>query len=252
VEEKTFVEHLEELRGLILRSALVWVAASAGCFVFAGSLLDALRFPLTRLAPAGAPALRTLSPAGVMVMNLKLSAAAGFVVAFPVVLWMSARFVSPGLEPREKKAAAAVLGAGTALFLLGAFFVYFGLLPISLRFLRDYALGYGIEPAWTLEEYVAFAAALILGGGVAFEFPVVVLGAVALGWTDARRLRRARPWVVAAVLLAAALLTPPDVASQVILAVPVLILFEICVFLARFMTGRSRAGASGGRRNETA
>lgn len=239
-EEKPFLEHLEDLRLLVWKILISWAAGSLVAFALAGRVLDAVQWPLLRMAGEfgigeGEFVLRSLSPPEVFLISIKLSLLAGLIVALPLILYLLSRFLLPALKPEEKKYLAPAFLFGGGLFFAGAAFAYAVVLPLGLRFFWSYTLRLGIRPDWTLENYISMVGKLILGFGLVFELPVVVLLLAALGIIDYRTLRRKRPYVVVGIFILAALLTPPDVVTQVLMAVPLLILFEICVLLARIL-----------------
>ncbi len=239
-EEKPFLDHLEDLRFLIWKILISWGTAALLAFFAADRMLEAVRWPLARtvreFGPGGTEfVLRSLSPPEVFLTSIKLSLLAGVIVALPVILYFVARFLLPALKPGEKKYLVPAFLFGGGLFFAGVVFAYTLVIPLGLRFFWSYTLRLGIRPEWTLGNYISMVGKLTLGFGLVFELPVVVLLLAALGIVDHRSLREKRPFVAVGILILAAILTPPDVISQVLMAVPLLILFEICVLLARIL-----------------
>ncbi len=233
-EDKPFLEHLEDLRLLIWKILLAWGAAVLLAFFLAGRVMDAVQWPLARMTGAGF-VLRSLSPPEVFLISLRLSVLAGLILSLPLILYFIARFLLPALKPAERRYLVPAFLLGGGLFFAGVAFSYLAVLPLGLRFFWSYTLNLGIRPEWTLENYVSLVGKLALGFGLVFELPVVILALAALGIIDHRTLRRQRPYVVVGILVVSAFLTPPDVVTQVLMAVPLLILFEICVLLARLL-----------------
>lgn len=247
-EDKPFLDHLEDLRFLIWKVLIAWGAAALLAFALSGRVMDAVQWPLLKMVrewglAEGEFVLRSLSPPETFLISLRLSILAGLIASLPLVLYFAARFLLPALKPEEKKYLLPAFLCGGGLFFAGVAFAYAVVLPLGLRFFWSYTLKLGIRPEWTLENYISLVGKLTLGFGLVFELPVVVLLLAALGIVDYRTLRRKRPYVVVGILVLSALLTPPDVVTQVMMAVPLLILFEICVLLARLLFPGRAGGA---------
>ncbi len=247
-EEKPFLDHLEDLRFLIFRILAAWGAAAGVAFLRAAWIMEAVQWPLLRVVGETGESgigfvLRSLSPPEAFLVSLRLSILAGLIIALPLILYFISRFLLPALKPEEKKYLVPAFFFGGGLFFAGVLFAYAVALPLGLRFFWSYTLKLGILPEWTLENYISLAGKMFLGFGLVFELPVVILLLAATGIIDYRTLRRKRPLVVVGILVLAALLTPPDVVTQVMLAVPLLILFEICVLLARLLFPGRPGGA---------
>lgn len=239
-EEKPFLDHLEDLRFLIGKILISWGAASVLAFLLAGRVLAAVQWPLIRMVRESGGGetdfiLRSLSPPEVFLISLRLSILVGLIVSLPLILYFVSRFLLPALKPEEKRYLVPAFLFGGGLFFAGVAFAYAVVLPVALKFFWSYTLRLGIRPDWTLEHYIGLVGKLTLGFGLVFELPVVILLLAAMGIIDYGTLRRKRPYVVVGILVVAALLTPPDVVTQVMMAVPLLILFEICVLLARLL-----------------
>ena len=243
LEEKPFLEHLEDLRWLFLKIFISWGAASLVAFLLSGPIFAAVRWPLSRIVNEVGGRnqefiLRTLSPPEAFLMSIKIALLAGFIVTLPLILYFFARFLSPALKPAEKRYLVPAFSLGAGLFFFGVFFAYGVVLPLSLRFFWMYTERLGIRPEWTLQHYISLVGKLLLGFGLVFELPVIILLLSALGIVNYDMLKRKRPYVVVGIFILAALLTPPDVITQILMAVPLLILFEICLFLSRFISSR--------------
>ena len=246
MEEKTFLEHLEELRFVLLKSIFILIAFSALSFAFAPLLLKAILWPfhaaIDRFAlsvPEGA-LLRTLRPTGAFMLSMKMALAAGFILALPIILWFAGKFVLPGLTDKERRYILPALAAGTLLFLIGLAFCYFIVLPVSLGFFWSYGQKMGIANEWTIDYYVSLVIQLLLAFGTVFELPVVLLFLVKIGLVGNRGLRKQRKLVYVGIFILAAVLTPtPDVINQILLAVPMILLYESCVWIAAWMELRN-------------
>ncbi len=255
-EDKSFWEHLEDLRRTLIKCLAAVALAAAAAFLFADRLLEAVRWPLARMAAAAGwengPALRSLSPAEAFLTSLQLSLLAGLVAALPLVLYFCAGFIFPALTRKEKKSLGPAFAAGGVLFYLGAAFAFFAVLPLSLRFFWLYTQRLGVIPEWTLRHYAALAGRTALAFGLAFELPLVLVLLARMKLVGLGQLKRQRPMAVVAATALAALLTPPDIISQVLLAVPLIGLFELSLWAVRLLgekkdeisaeSGRSSAG----------
>lgn len=251
VEESSapLLSHLAELRMRLIWSLLALGAAAIICFMFARQLYDFLLLPLVRVAEfeRGDTDFNLIytAPLEVFFAQLKLSLFAGVFLAFPFLAWQLYAFVAPGLYKNERGAFLPFLVSAPMLFFLGAAFVYVIMLPIISRF----ALGFeqtGAESLATIEaqirvsEYLSLVMALMLAFGLSFQLPVVVTLLGKADLVSADTLRKGRKYVLVGVLTFAAFFTPPDIISQIILTVPVMLLFEISIWCVVLME-RARA-----------
>lgn len=183
----------------------------------------------------------TLSPVSAFVVALKVAVYAGIVLAAPFILFFIGQFVFPALKRHERYYASRALFIGAGLFIVGVLFCYFVLVPIALSASVQYSRWLGFSaPQWRAEDYVAFVSKFMLGMGVGFELPVVILLLVKIGVLDYRTLAKARKYVIVLNLIIGALLTPPDVMSQVLMAVPLQLLYEVTVWIAWFWARKAR------------
>lgn len=239
-EEKPFLEHLEDLRRLVLKILISWGVAALVAFIFARQVFLVLQWPLTKILNEQGGGtedfiLRSLSPPEVFLMSMKLSLLVGFIVSLPLIMYLSARFLFPALKPEEKKFLVPAFSIGGGLFFAGVLFAYLIVLPLGLRFFWDYTRKLAVIPEWTVAHYLSLAGKLLIGFGLIFELPIVILLLTYLGIVSYGTLKRKRPYIVVVIFILAALLTPPDVITQIMMAIPLLILFEICIFLTRFI-----------------
>ena len=239
-EDQSFWEHLEELRWTLLKIVACLALVSLTAFIFADRLLEAVRWPLTRMG-AGVEwetefVLRSLSPAEAFSASLQLSLLAGLILSLPFILYFSARFVFPALTPEEKRGLGPAFVAGGVLFYVGAAFAFIVVLPLSLRFFWLYTQRLGVRPEWSLRNYTALVNKTSLAFGLAFEVPLVLLLLAKLEIVDYPMLKKFRRQAVVAIFVLAAVLTPPDVVSQVLLAVPILVLFELTLWMVKLAT----------------
>lgn len=214
-------------------------------FILGGPIFRLIQVPLERMAGemglgGDGMILRSLSPPEVFLTSLKLSVLVGFLAALPAILYLVGRFLAPALKPSEKRYLIPAFSLGAAFFMAGILFAYWVALPLSLRFFWNFTERLSVRPEWTIHYYLSMAGKLLLGFGLVFELPVLILVLARLGIINHDWLKRKRPYVVVGVFVLAAVLTPPDVITQLIMAVPLLILFEVCVFFTRFFPGKVR------------
>jgi sec-independent protein translocase protein TatC len=241
VQQDTFISHLVELRERLVRAVsavLVLFAVFAFGWPGAGAIYDFLAAPLMHALPEGAKMIATgvITP---FLVPMKVSALVAFMVALPYVLYQAWAFVAPGLYEHEKKLAAPIVIASTLLFLLGVAFCYYFVFGRVFTFIHGFAPR-SITPAPDIEAYFSFVITMFMAFGVTFEIPIVVLILVRAGVVSVDKLRDARPYVIVGAFVVAAVVTPPDVLSQFMLAVPMCVLFEVGLFLARFVGVREK------------
>lgn len=231
-----FLEHLDELRRRIIVSLAAVIACSCLAFWKVKAIVSHLIIPpVDRLV--------FFSPAEAFIAYCKVAVAAGLIVASPVVLFQFWRFVSAGLEKSERRAAMACLPFSLVLFLGGASFGFFIVVPWALRFLIEFA-GPDLTPMLSVSKYLSFVAMLVLIFGGAFELPVGIVLLTKLGIVTPRSLARNRKYAVLAVFVAAAVLTPtPDAFTQVLMAVPLYLLYEVSVLVSGLVVSRKKEGA---------
>ncbi|AGC77431.1 sec-independent protein translocase protein TatC [Nonlabens dokdonensis] len=164
----------------------------------------------------------------------------GFVVAFPWVLYQVWRFIAPGLKSSEKKYSSGFIIICSLLFFIGVLFGYYMIAPLSVHFMITYGLSDQIVPEPSLESYIAYIRASILASGLLFELPVIIYFLTKIGLATPEGLRKNRKFALVIVLIVAAVITPPDVASQIIVAIPVLILYEVSIFISKFVLYRQK------------
>lgn len=182
-----------------------------------------------------------LKPTEAFMLSMKLAFFAGIVVSFPLLLWFILQFVLPGLHKHERRVMWPSLAIGFGLFLGGVLFAYFAVLPRTLLFFYEWGSQMGVSNDWRIGEYISFATQFTLLFGVAFELPVVVMVLVKLGLLTYETMTRTRSYAVVAIFIAAAVLTPtPDMLTMTLMAGPMVILYEICIWLAYFDMKKNR------------
>ena len=186
--------------------------------------------------------MQSLNPTEGFMLSVKLAFFAALVLSFPLLLFFLLQFILPGLHEKEQKALFPALGVGFFLFLIGVLFAYFVILPNVLDFFYNYSLDMGIQNDWRIGYYISFATQFVLIFGLAFELPVVVMTLVKLGILSYEMMRTTRSYAILAIVVIAAIITPtPDALTLGLLAVPMYILYEICIWLSYFMDKKDRA-----------
>ena len=240
--QETFISHLVELRTRLLRAVVAVLAVFIVLFIYPGpsAIYDVLAQPMLASLPEGTRMIATgvITP---FMVPIKVTMLASFVLALPVVLYQAWAFVAPGLYKHEQRLALPLIASSTALFLLGMAFCYFFVFRTVFHFIAGFAPE-SITPAPDIEAYVSFVMTMFIAFGVTFEVPVAVILLVMSGMVTVEKLRAARGYVVVGAFVIAAVVTPPDVVSQFMLAVPLCLLFEVGVLLASAIkTKRSAA-----------
>jgi len=226
-------EHLEELRRRLFIALMALVAATAAAFGFAGRLLAWLERPLN-----GVP-LHYLHPLEPLFALLKISVAAGLIVASPVILYQAIAFVLPALTGRERRLMLAYLPAAVLLFLGGLAFGFFVFVPLVIQAMFRFT-GPLLQATLTIGEYTSFLISFMLPFGVVFELPVVVTLLVRLGVLTPETLAGGRRWALLVSALIAAVFAPPDPVTPLIMAAPIYALYEVSVWIARIVARRTK------------
>jgi sec-independent protein translocase protein TatC len=233
-EEATLVEHLDELRSRIIISLVAILPAFLLAYYFHDQIIDWLTGPL----PNGKK-LVTLGVTEPFTTSIKVSLIAGLALAFPVVLWQFWAFFAPAFEAHIRRVVLTLVVLSTALFVTGVMFMYWILLPRALEFLTTYDSNiYDIQIR--ASYYYSFVSLLLLGGGLAFQLPIVILGLVRLRVLNSARLRKNRGPAFVILLILAALLPTVDPVSLAFETIPLLVLYELSIWMAVFMERRWR------------
>ncbi|MEO6848773.1 MAG: twin-arginine translocase subunit TatC [Chthoniobacterales bacterium] len=239
---KPFLDHLEDLRRMLIKSIVVLAVFMMLGFTFRSQIARFVQHPLAAVNPKSVDNLQSLGVADSMMISFDLAFYAGIVLAFPFLLYFLAEFILPGLTPREKKAALPAALVGFGLFLSGAAFAYYELLPQTLEWFYADAKSMGWVPTWTVHEYYSFATQFIIAFGLAAELPVVILVLVRIGILNTAKLRKLRPYMLILVTTFAAVIVPTtDVLTLVLMAAPMYLLYEISILLAHWMEKKTRS-----------
>ncbi len=242
--EQSLISHLLELRSRLLRSVVALGAIFLCLLPFSDALYTRLAEPLLRSLPPGSQLVAIEVTSGFFV-PMKLAFFVAVLLSAPFVLYQLWAFIAPGLYQREKRLARPILVAATVLFYAGCAFTFFALLPVMFAYLANTAPA-GVRMMTDISHYLDFVLVMLLAGGVSFEVPVAVVIAVILGWVDAKQLSEWRGYVIVAIFIIAAILTPPDGLSQIMLSVPMCLLYEVGVVMARLLHRRAQADARAG------
>jgi len=238
---KPFLEHLEDLRKMIIKMVITLVVAMIGCFFYRKELLSIAQRPLKEVDPNLIGSLLTLGVAEPFMISIKLAFYAGIVVSFPLLLFFLAQFVVPALTRNEKKYVFTAITVGFGLFLLGVLVCYFYLLPQTLHFFFNDAKTVGLNPSWTATQYFSFVTHFIIAFGLCFELPVVVLSLVSLKLISYPFMAATRPYAVVLLMVFAAIIAPtPDVITFLSFSAPLCLLYEACIWLAWLMERRQK------------
>jgi len=227
-----FLDHIEELRWRLIKSIIIIAVMGGVSFGFADYVFKFVTMPL------GDVNLHFTEITGSFYAYLKVSFIAGLFAASPIVLYQLWKFIGPGLYPGEKRAVLPMVLFSTLLFLIGAGFCFFIVLPFAL----DFLINYGEEvmtPIITVSSYVSFAGLLLIAFGIAFQLPVVGYFLGSIGVISSRFLSKGRPYAAVSILIGAAVLSPPDIFTQVLLAGPLYLLYEITIVIVK-MTGKKK------------
>ena len=231
-EKSPFTSHLDELRKRIIICIVAVAVGFLGSYFFAEQIFDILIKPLQAELPPDSMFIFTGLPEAFFVY-LKLSLFGGILLASPVLLWEVWCFVAPGLYDQEKKYVYPFVIFSTVLFATGVSFGYFVVFPIAFKFFMGYSSEI-IKPLPSIKEYLNFSCKLLFAFGVVFELPLFVLFLAKIGLVNEKMLRSKRKFAILGIFAVAAILTPPDVVSQILMAIPLLVLYEISILVAKY------------------
>lgn len=255
--EMSFLEHLEELRWLLVRSTIAIIIGGCVAFAFSGFIFDHIIF-----APVKGDFItyrifcelankydldksfciqelpfeiqsRTMD--GQFTTDIWTSITAGFILAFPFILWQFWKFIGPALYDKEKKYAVAFIITTSMLFFMGVIFGHYLITPLSLNFLANYRISEVVKNDIDLDSYLSLVKTTAISCGLVFEMPIIMYFLAKIGLVSADFLRKYRKYALVIILIIAAIVTPPDVVSQTIVTIPLVILYEVSIFIAARM-----------------
>ncbi|MCW8981214.1 twin-arginine translocase subunit TatC [Altibacter sp.] len=263
--EMSFLDHLEELRWHLIRSTIAVTVLGGIAFLAKDFIFDVLLFgpkkadfPTYKLLCRAAQSLgledsfcftelpfriQSRTMAGQFSAHIWTSITAGFVVAFPYVIWEFWRFVSPGLHDNERSTSRGFIIIASLLFFTGVLFGYYVVTPLSINFLGSYQVSEQVFNDFDLSSYISLVRASVLASGLIFELPIIIYFLTKIGVVTPQMLRKYRKFALVIVLIISAIITPPDIASQIIVAIPVLILYEVSIFISKGVIRRQNKKA---------
>ena len=252
-KEMSFLDHLEELRWHLIKSTMAIMILATVAFIFKDIIFDVIifghkkaDFPTYRFLCKSAQAIgfdsfcfselpfrvQSRTMAGQFSAHIWTSITAGFILAFPYVIYEFWKFVSPGLHKNERSNARGFIIVASLLFFLGVLFGYYVVTPLSINFLGTYQVSEQVFNDFDLSSYIGLVRACALSSGLIFQLPIIIFFLTKIGLVTPQFLRKYRKFALVIVLIVSAVITPPDIASQVIVAIPVLILYEVSIFIS--------------------
>jgi len=232
--QDTFLSHLVELRSRLLHSIIAVLVVFVVLFPWSKEIYALLARPMLRALPSGAQMIAT-DVTGTFLVPLKVTLMAAFLIALPYVLWQAWAFVAPGLYSNEKRLALPVIASSVVFFMIGMAFAYFFVFPVMFSFFAGYTPA-GVTMMTDIEKYLSFVLTMFVAFGITFEVPVVIVVLVRMRVVSLDKLRSIRPYAIVGAFIVGAIFTPPDVVSQLMLAVPLWLLYELGLVLARFVS----------------
>jgi sec-independent protein translocase protein TatC len=254
LKEMSFLDHLEELRWLLVRSSAAILIMACATYFVSDYLFDTIIFGPTRpsfytyrlfcdlshqlnfgesICIEELPfIIQNTEMEGQVNMFVWMCILAGFILAFPYILWQIWQFISPALYEKEKKNARVFIFVSSLLFFLGVLFGYFIVIPMSVNFVATFTVSEMVKNQFTLDSYMGMVKTSIIASGLFFELPIIIYFLTKLGLVTPSFLRDYRRYAVVIVLIIAAIVTPPDVVSQTIVAIPMLVIFELSVIIS--------------------
>ena len=254
-KEMSFLGHLEELRWHLIRCTIAIVAMGMIAFLAKSFVFDTLLlgpksadFPTYRILCRVATFLgfedsfcftelpfriQSRKVAGQFSAHIWTSITTGFIVAFPYVIYEFWRFISPGLRPNERRTSRGFIVIASLLFFTGVLFGYYVVTPLSINFLGSYQVSEQVFNDFDLDSYIALVRSATVASGLIFELPIIIYFLTKIGLVTPQFLRKYRKYSLVLVLILSAIITPPDIASQIVVAVPILILYEISIYISK-------------------
>ncbi|WP_130734345.1 twin-arginine translocase subunit TatC [Flavobacterium sp. J27] len=252
--EMSFLDHLEELRWLLIRSTVAILAFSVVAFFFSEFIFDqilfgpknpsfftyqffcelAQKFGLDKslcVTEINLP-IQNREMGGQFSIHMWTSITVGFIISFPFVLWEIWKFISPALYENEKKYASAFIIISSLLFFMGVLFGYYLIAPLSVQFFASYIVSPEINNSIDIDSYISLMKTSTVASGLLFELPIIIYFLTKIGLVTPQFLRKYRKYTLVIVLILSAIITPPDVLSQVIVSIPIMILYEISIFIS--------------------
>lgn len=253
--EMSFLDHLEELRWHLIRATAAIMIAGTVAFIFSRSIFKIIIFgPLDMSFPTYSilcksanfinvetsfcgdslpMIIQNRTMAGQFSADIWVSITFGFIIAFPYVIYQFWKFISPGLHENERKHSRGFIIISSLLFFLGVLFGYFIVTPLSINFLANYNISEIVDNQIDISSYIALVRASAIASGLVFELPIIIYFLTKIGLVTPEFLKKYRKYALIIVLILSAIITPPDIASQVIVAIPILILYQVSIYISK-------------------
>jgi len=263
VEEKemSFLDHVEDLRWHLIRSTLAIILTATVAFIFKGIIFDKILFAPKNpdfftyrffckvsqffgtdgLCIEEIPfAFQSLAMAEQFSVHIWTSITVGFIISFPYIIYEFWKFISPGLYDNERKNARSFIAISSFLFFLGVLFGYYVVTPLSVNFLGNYSVSDAVARNIKIGSYIALVRSSLLASGLIFELPIIIYFLTKMGLVTPSFLKTYRKHALVVVLILAAIITPPDIISQIIVAIPILILYEVSIYISKMVIKREQ------------
>ncbi|GGH45849.1 preprotein translocase subunit TatC [Mangrovimonas yunxiaonensis] len=255
VDEMSFLDHLEDLRWHLIRATLGILAAATVAFIFSKEIFNLIIFaPLDMSFPTYNMLCQSANYIGVdtsfcneelplIIQNRTMAGQfsadiwtaifSGLVIAFPYVVYQFWKFLSPGLHPNERKHSRGFIIISSILFFIGVLFGYYIVTPLSINFLVNYNISEMVDNQIDISSYISLVRSSVLASGIIFELPIIIYFLTKIGLVTPQAMKKYRKFALVIVLILSAVITPPDIASQVIVAIPILILYQVSIYISK-------------------
>jgi sec-independent protein translocase protein TatC len=241
-EKQPFLAHLEELRKRLVFCAIAIGIGFIICYIFSKQLFSFLILPLNKVLPPGSRLIYTNLPE-MFITYIKVALVAGIILAIPVIFYQLWMFLAPALYQREKGYLMPFVLFSSILFVAGSLFGYFVVFPYGFKFFMSFATE-DIQALPSVKQYFSFAIRLLLAFGLVFEMPIVVLFLTKIGLITPDSMKKFRKFAILSSFILAAILTPPDVATQIMMALPLIILYELSIFISQAVHRKKKEGSN--------
>jgi len=261
--EMSFIDHLEDLRWLLVRSAIAVLIMAVIAFIVSDYIFDDIIFgPIDpnfvtyrffcdlshRLGFGEAVCVQKMDfiiqntdMEGQVSILVWMCIVGGFILAFPYILYELWKFISPALYENERKHAQLFIGIASLLFFMGVLFGYFVIVPMSVNFFANFTVSKIVKNEFNINSYIGMIKTSVIASGLYFELPIVIYFLTKLGLVTSEFLAKYRKYAIVIILIVAAIVTPPDVVSQVLVSIPMLIIYEACIIMSRFVAKKEKA-----------
>ena len=265
VNDMSFLDHLEDLRWHLIRATLSIVVVGTAAFIFSRKIFELIifapidmSFPTYKyLCQAGQligvdttfcneempMIIQSRTMAGQFSADIWTSILAGFIISFPYVIYQLWKFISPGLHEKERRYSKGFIFISSFLFFLGVLFGYYIVCPLSINFLANYSISTVVDNQIDIGSYIALVRSACLASGLVFELPIIIYFLTKVGLVTPEFLKKYRKYALVIVLILSAIITPPDIASQIIVAIPIIILYQISIFISKVVVRNQKRKA---------